>query len=67
MTDLMQVARARCDDLRRETRELEEFIRFGEGLIEGEPSSRAGQIENLKSSPASDGDVPSGDRAVGGR
>ena len=58
MNDPMQVARAKCDALRRETRELEEFIRFGEALLKGDHPSKA-------SSPASGSGVPSRDAAVG--
>ncbi len=44
MTDLLQIARTRCEDLRREARQLEEFISFGESLIGDTRSNlRSGQ------------------------
>lgn len=64
MNDPMQVARTKCEALRRETRELEEFIRFGDALLKGDnPSSREGRED--PSSRKSESDTPSHDHAVG--
>lgn len=67
-SDVMHIARSRCDGLRRELREIENFIRFGESLLGAEaPRTRPGDGDAGWSAPKFGSEGQVGMKALGGR